>query len=77
MVLWDKDANATCYMNSVLQMQFILEGYQRDILVEGACKDPNEDFSIKDWLEDESPEDDGERLQCEVLSVKHHVRIYI
>ena len=48
-----KNAGATCYMNSVLQQLFMLDGIQRGVLTaEGTCKDPNEDFSIEDKSEE-------------------------
>lgn len=41
-----KNAGATCYMNSVLQQLFMVPSIRLGILsAEGACTDPNEDFS--------------------------------
>ncbi len=41
-----KNAGATCYMNSVLQQLFMIEGVRVGVLAaDGACPDPDEDFS--------------------------------
>ncbi|XP_071033260.1 ubiquitin carboxyl-terminal hydrolase 9X isoform X5 [Parasteatoda tepidariorum] len=50
-----KNAGATCYMNSVLQQLYMIEDIRNGILsVEGACTDPNEDFSGEERVESES-----------------------
>lgn len=44
-----KNAGATCYMNSVLQQLFMIEGIRNGILsATNACQDDNEDFSGDD-----------------------------
>ena len=44
-----KNAGATCYMNSVLQQLFMIEPIKYGVLsAEGACNDPDEDFSGED-----------------------------
>lgn len=44
-----KNAGATCYMNSVLQQLFMIEGIRNGILsAESACTDDEEDFSGED-----------------------------
>ena len=44
-----KNAGATCYMNSVLQQLFMIEGIRNGILnAESACTDDDEDFSGED-----------------------------
>lgn len=44
-----KNAGATCYMNSVLQQLFMIEGIRNGVLsASNACQDDNEDFSGDD-----------------------------
>jgi len=57
-----KNAGATCYMNSVLQQLYMLEGIKTGVLkCDAACTDLNEDFSGEERLEDEVSEDDSEK----------------
>ena len=72
-----KNAGATCYMNSVLQQLFMLEGIKRGILdAEGTCKDPNEDFSAEDRNEDDGPEEEGDRNDYNVTILKQIQAIF-
>ena len=44
-----KNAGATCYMNSVMQQLFMIDSIKYGVLsAEGACSDPEEDFSGED-----------------------------
>lgn len=72
-----KNAGATCYMNSVLQQLFMLENLQRGILAaDGACKDPNEDFSVDERMDDDMPEETGDRNEYNVTILKQIQAIF-
>ncbi|XP_037075311.1 probable ubiquitin carboxyl-terminal hydrolase FAF-X, partial [Pollicipes pollicipes] len=49
-----KNAGATCYMNSVLQQLYIIDRVRNGVLAaEGACVDPDEDFSGEERADNE------------------------
>ncbi|XP_043240414.1 probable ubiquitin carboxyl-terminal hydrolase FAF-X isoform X2 [Amphibalanus amphitrite] len=49
-----KNAGATCYMNSVLQQLYMIERVRTGVLAaEGACTDPDEDFTGEERADNE------------------------
>ena len=72
-----KNAGATCYMNSVLQQLYMLEGIKTGVLkCESACTDTAEDFSGEDRLEDENSEEDGDRGDYNLTILKQVQAIF-
>ena len=71
-----KNAGATCYMNSVLQQLYMLEGIKTGVLsCDKACIDPNEDFSGEERVEDEG-EDEGEKGDYNLTILKQVQAIF-
>ena len=77
-----KNAGATCYMNSVIQQLFMIEAVRDGVLAaDGACPDPNEDFSGEDreddgGYQDEVLDDSKHRKEYNVLILKHVQAIF-
>ncbi len=76
-----KNAGATCYMNSVLQQLFMIEGIRAGVLAaEGACGDPEEDFTgeereVED-LNDEVSDDAENRREYNITILKQVQAIF-
>lgn len=75
-----KNAGATCYMNSVLQQLFMIDGIREGILsAEGACRDPDEDFSGEDRDETNDADvvdDEQNRKEYNILILKQVQAIF-
>ncbi len=76
-----KNAGATCYMNSVLQQLFMIEGIRVGVLAaEGSCQDPEEDFSGEERegedLGDEVSDDADNRREYNITILKQVQAIF-
>lgn len=73
-----KNAGATCYMNSVLQQLFMIDGIREGILTaEGACNDPEEDFSTDERDDDHEEIVEGEQnREYKILILKQVQAIF-
>lgn len=76
-----KNAGATCYMNSVLQQLFMIDGIRDGILsAEGACNDMDEDFTGDDREDDlndsDIPDDEANRKEYNITILKQVQAIF-
>ncbi|XP_059619571.1 probable ubiquitin carboxyl-terminal hydrolase FAF isoform X2 [Phlebotomus argentipes] len=72
-----KNAGATCYMNSVLQQLYMVPSIRLGILsADGACTDPNEDFSGDTDSAEIVTDDENNRRNYHIGILKHVQAIF-